>query len=76
MLHVRGADGTPVAVGDGLGFPFDQWQPGDTFAQRHLLSLPSNLPAGTYQVYTGAYWLDDLLVLAGSIQPVPLAITP
>ena len=60
LAHLLGPDGTGVAVGDGLGFPVEQWQPGDVIVQRHLLSIPADARPGTYTVITGAYWLDTM----------------
>ncbi len=60
MLHLAAEDSSVVAVGDGLGFPVDQWRAGDVIIQRHQLSLPDTLPPGAYQLITGAYWLDDM----------------
>ena len=60
MLHLTASDGSVVAVGDGLGFPVDQWRTGDLIIQQHALALPDALPAGTYTILGGAYWLDDL----------------
>ncbi len=60
MLHLSGADGIPIAVGDGLGVPVDQWQAGDIIAQRHRLPVPEETPPGDYQFQAGAYWLDTM----------------
>ena len=60
MAHLIGSDGSTIAVGDGLGVPLDQWQPGDVIVQRHLLQVPEGTPAGEYQLQTGAYWLDTM----------------
>ena len=60
MGHLVGADGIPVAVGDGLGVPWDQLQPGDVLVQRHALSVPPESPSGEYWLQTGAYWLDTM----------------
>jgi 4-amino-4-deoxy-L-arabinose transferase-like glycosyltransferase len=60
MLHLGGADGVPVAVGDGLGVPVDQWQAGDIIVQRHQLAVPEETPPGEYVLKAGAYWLDSL----------------
>ena len=60
MAHLLGPGGTGVAVGDGLGFPIDQWQAGDVILQRHVLSIPADAPAGPYTVIAGAYWLDTM----------------
>jgi len=55
-----GADGIPVAVGDGLGVPIEQWQAEDIIIQRHILSPAPDAPPGPYWLQTGAYWLDTL----------------
>jgi 4-amino-4-deoxy-L-arabinose transferase-like glycosyltransferase len=60
MAHLVSGEGRPVAVGDGLGVPWEQLQPGDLLVQRHLLSAPQELSAGSYWLQTGAYWLDTM----------------
>jgi hypothetical protein len=60
MAHLVGPDGVPIAVGDGLGVPVDQWLPGDVIVQRHVLAVPEGTAAGRYTLQTGAYWLDSL----------------
>jgi hypothetical protein len=60
MGHLVGADGVPVAVGDGLGVPWDQLQPGDVLVQRHPLSISQGLLDGPYWLQTGVYWLDTM----------------
>ena len=60
MGHLIGTDGLPVAVGDGLGVPWDQLQPRDILIQRHALPIPAELPSGDYRLQTGAYWLDTM----------------
>jgi len=60
LAHLLGPDGSVVAVGDGLGFPIEQWQPGDVIVQRHSLAVPVDARPGTYTVITGAYWLDTM----------------
>jgi hypothetical protein len=59
MAHMVGADGMPIAVGDGLGVPVEQWKKGDTIVQYHRLVVPELGPPGEYWVQTGAYWLDN-----------------
>ena len=59
MAHVVESNGRAVAVGDGLGVPVEDWQPGDVFIQRHALSLPKDAPRGSYWAQTGVYWLDN-----------------
>ncbi len=60
MLHLRRADGTPLAVGDGLGVPAEQWRAGDVIVQRHALSIPADAPPGHYRLVAGVYWLDEM----------------
>jgi hypothetical protein len=60
MAHLLDANGAPVAVGDGLGIPIDQWRPGDVIVQRHeIATLPDTAP-GVYWLQTGAYTLPDV----------------
>ena len=50
--HLNGPDGK-VEVADGLGFPSDQWRPGDWFIQRHLFATPGDtLNTGLYNYTT------------------------
>jgi hypothetical protein len=60
MAHLAGSDGVPIAVGDGLGVPIEQWQPGDIIVQRHRFAVPEDTPPGEYWLQVGAYWLDSL----------------
>ncbi|MDY7077868.1 MAG: glycosyltransferase family 39 protein, partial [Chloroflexota bacterium] len=60
MAHLVGPEGAPVAVGDGLGIPVDQWQPGDVIVQRHPLQIAERTPEGEYYLQIGAYWLDTM----------------
>ena len=75
MLHLRHADGRTVAVGDGLGFPAEQWQAGDRFAQSHQLVIPKDSAPGEYTLHTGAYWLDGIILLSQSAQIPPISLT-
>ena len=59
MAHLTNEDGAPITVGDGLGLPLSQWQPGDVFVQRHRLTVPVEVQ-GTYTLVTGIYWLDTM----------------
>jgi hypothetical protein len=59
MAHVLGPDGRAIAVGDGLGVPIENWQPGDVFVQRHTLALPKDVPPSQYWIQTGVYGLED-----------------
>jgi len=58
MAHLVKPDGTPIAVGDGLGVPIEQWQSGDVIVQRHKLMVPKGTMPGRYGLQIGAYWLD------------------
>ena len=60
MAHLVGSDGVPTAVGDGLGVPIENWQPGDLFVQEHLFSVTRDTPAGQYRPQIGAYWLNTM----------------
>jgi hypothetical protein len=60
MAHLLDASGAPIAVGDALGVPVDQWQPDDVIMQRHLLKIPPDTPPDTYWVQVGAYTLPDV----------------
>jgi len=60
MLHLTGAGEVPAAVGDGLGVPVDQWQPGDIIVQRHILKIPELVESDSLRLYSGAYWLDTM----------------
>jgi hypothetical protein len=60
MAHLLDANGTPVAVGDGLDVPIDQWQPNDVIVQLHLFEIPPATPLGLYWIQVGAYTLPDV----------------
>jgi hypothetical protein len=60
MLHLVGPGNVPVAVGDGVGVPQVQWQPGDVLVQRHRLPLALDAPAGQYTPQAGVYALETL----------------
>ncbi|MEN6480457.1 MAG: glycosyltransferase family 39 protein [Anaerolineales bacterium] len=65
FVHVLGATANPATGGplwaqqdaEPLGgqWPTTTWQPGDALLDRHVLSLPSDLPAGEYQLELGVY---------------------
>ncbi len=59
LAHLADEDGTVVAVADGLGFTGEFWQRGDRFVERHRFAV-GGLPPGTYTLFTGAYWLDEI----------------
>jgi hypothetical protein len=60
LLHiVNQSTGEVVAVGDAQPsygyYPFSQWQAGEVVADPHWVTLPADLPAGTYQARVGVY---------------------
>jgi hypothetical protein len=59
MAHLLSADGSVVAVADGLGVPIEHWQTGDIIVQRHSFQLSASDPELAY-VQAGAYWLDTM----------------
>jgi hypothetical protein len=67
MAHLLRADGTPVAVGDGLGVPVEQWQPDDIIVQRHTFQLPPETAPGPLWLSVGAYTLPDVQRLPVSV---------
>lgn len=54
MAHLIAPDGTTLDVGDGMGFPVDQWQPNDIIVQYH------HLRGAGRSFRIGAYWLDTM----------------
>ncbi|MEA3309417.1 MAG: hypothetical protein U9Q70_07890, partial [Chloroflexota bacterium] len=60
MAHLLEGTGIPLAVGDGLGVPFNQWQPGSLILQRHHFAIPENTSATRTWLQVGAYTLEDL----------------
>ena len=56
MAHLLDAQGTPVAIADGLGVPIEGWRSGDIIVQRHALEAMG----GPFTVQLGVYWLDTL----------------
>jgi hypothetical protein len=60
MAHLLQADGVPIAVGDGLGVPVEQWIPGSLLMQRHEFAIPPEISPGEYTLQVGAYTLPAL----------------
>ena len=62
MVHVVGADGEPLAYGDGppLGgaLPTDYWRPGDVLRDAHTVALPAGALDGSLAVRVGLYRLE------------------
>jgi hypothetical protein len=78
FVHLVAPDGTIVAQSDArptwvVPWPTDRWLSGRPVLDGHQLSLPSDLPAGRYQVRVGLYYwetLERLPVLNEALQPV------
>ena len=58
FVHLVAADGSIVAQHDGLDVAPATLQPGDTFIQRHVLSLPDRLPDSS-RLQLGLYTFND-----------------
>jgi hypothetical protein len=58
-VHLLNSDQHIVAQFDGFETPVDELAPGDTVVQLHMLSLPTDLPPGSYRLELGAYTRDD-----------------
>ncbi|MEA3309971.1 MAG: hypothetical protein U9Q70_10725, partial [Chloroflexota bacterium] len=57
MAHLSGADETTLSVSDGMGFPIDQWLPGDIIIEHHYFPYPGQTD---YIFRIGGYWLDSM----------------
>jgi len=57
MAHLVDAQGVPLGVADGLGFPVENWQVGDVFIQTHVFPPLSGIP---HFVHVGLYRIDTL----------------
>jgi hypothetical protein len=55
FTHALDAQGRPAAQADRLDVPSVFWQAGDFFIQRHVLTLPTDIPAGIYPLAIGLY---------------------
>ena len=59
FVHLSGADGSPVAIGDAPpvhgDFPTSWWRDGDVVDDRHFVELPAELPPGNYRLAVGLY---------------------
>jgi len=61
FVHLIGPDGQKVAQHDGqptweVPLPTSTWQPGEMLQDKHLLELPSDLPAAEYRLEMGVYF--------------------
>ena len=56
FVHLIGErSNTPIAQHDGLGSPPHGWAAGDLIIQKHIISIPADLPAGQYSLQMGVY---------------------
>jgi hypothetical protein len=65
FVHLLGPDGQLAAQHDGgpwweVSIPTSTWQPGEELRDRHGLSLPPDLPSGTYRLQVGVYYWQTL----------------
>jgi len=63
FVHLVGTDRRPLAQGDGPpvngDYPTSLWRADCQIEDRHLLSLPADLPAGDYSILVGLYDTTD-----------------
>jgi hypothetical protein len=59
FVHVVNSAGQGVSQNDhrpgGSYYPSSYWQPAETLRDQHRLTLPTNLPTGTYSLQVGLY---------------------
>jgi hypothetical protein len=64
MVHLRDAEGRNVAQADHQPlapvYPPTLWPVGETIRERSALSIPDQVPPGTYSLWVGLYRLDTL----------------
>ena len=59
FVHITASDGTQAAHWqDGLDVGIASLEAGDVFVQRHLITLPADMPIGPYRISLGAYHSD------------------
>jgi uncharacterized membrane protein len=77
FVHLVGPDGQLVAQHDGepwwqAPLPTSTWQPGEELPDQHALTLPANLPPGTYHLRVGVYYWQTSERLAVIENGVPV----
>lgn len=65
FVHLISPDGQLVVQHDGqpwwdVSLPTSTWGPGELLRDRHTLSLPADLAAGTYSLRIGVYYWENL----------------
>ncbi|MGQ9839194.1 MAG: hypothetical protein ACUVR4_01420 [Anaerolineae bacterium] len=77
FVHLVGADGATAAQGDKAlldgDWPSSVWEPGLTFRDEYPILLPTDMPAGSYDLRVGLYRLTDgwRLPVTGPTGPLP-----
>jgi hypothetical protein len=68
-VHLLNKDGQGVTQSDhrpgGDFYPSSYWQPGELLQDRHILNLPADLPADSYQLRVGLYYQPEPGVIQG-----------
>ena len=59
FVHLLDENGQLVGQHDGLDVAWPWLQPGDAFAQLHVIALPAELTTGLYAIQLGVYHTDD-----------------
>ncbi len=55
FVHLLDETGDLATQWDGLGLAWEGWRQDDVVRQQHSLTLPADLPAGTYRLVAGLY---------------------
>lgn len=77
FVHLDGPDGATLAQGDKTpldgDWPSSAWEPGLTFRDEYPILLPTDMPAGSYDLRVGLYRLTDgwRLPVTGPTGPIP-----
>ena len=77
FVHLLDANSKAVAQHDGQpqanGYPTSLWEPGETIADEHLVTIPAGTPPGEYRLAVGLYLLafgERLPVASGGTQAI------
>lgn len=70
-VFIMDSSGTVRTQHDGPpdGQPTTQWKPGESHFDRHILTIPSDLPPGDYRIGVQVYWYGDRQPLPVNGQP-------
>ncbi len=76
FIHLADENGVPVVQGDGAPvhalYPTSRWQPEETLADSHGLTLPAGMPAGQYRLLVGMYDASSMRRLAATRDGTPV----